>query len=286
MLTDDQRDQLEMVCSLDDQNKLDGQMLDIDIDVYHHPDCPGVSGTFLKKVRRSYAHAKTVSKKSPALSFGTMLHQLVLEPDLFNEKYDIGVKIPGKRKLFDKHVMKSGPIDLENLKELIDPEDWAQLHGMRDALMRNSYFAAILRDSVVEKSFFRKDPKTGVMLKYRPDMYNETLGLIVDLKTTIDASNTVFQKEIAKFQYDMSAALGIHVLNREANFIFAAVEKTEPYGVALYKAQQAVLDVGKLLLNDALEKYTAALENNQNKLYPAEIQEIGLPAYAFDLSTR
>ena len=56
-----------------------------------------------------------------------------------------------------------------------------------------------------ELSFFCKDKETGLDCKARPDFILDDLSLVVDLKTTLDASPKVFRK-LAEYRYFVQAA--------------------------------------------------------------------------------
>ena len=79
---------------------------------------------------------------------------------------------------------------------------------------------------------------TGLQCKCRPDWISADGGILVDLKTTEDASPREFQRSIAKWRYHVQAGwymAGIEAAygTRPSGFIFIAVEKKPPFAVGV-----------------------------------------------------
>jgi hypothetical protein len=61
---------------------------DLPIEVYHHPQCPGVSSTRIKDiVARNYNYARRATfTPTPAMEFGTKFHEWMGRPYRFFEE--------------------------------------------------------------------------------------------------------------------------------------------------------------------------------------------------------
>jgi len=104
------------------------------------------------------------------------------------------------------------------------------------------------------------DPKwfgtiDGIKVKGMPDWAFG--GMIVDLKTTsggVDAEG--FARTVANFHYDMQAAMYTELARQmgeeDPQFYWVAVESDTPYDVAVYKATERIIDVGRQKLDLAL----------------------------------
>ena len=98
----------------------------------------------------------------------------------------------------------------------------------------------------------------GVQVKGLPDWWLD--GTIIDLKTTgsgIDASS--FAKNVDAYCYDLQAAVYCELARQsgDANptFFWIACESDSPHDVAVYKATDRILEVGKAKLKKALENF-------------------------------
>lgn len=107
---------------------------------------------------------------------------------------------------------------------------------------------------------------------------------IVDLKTTIDASPSGFGRSAANYRYDLQHATYVRGIEATTNerlpFIFVAVEKTEPYPVALYVLPPDAIDRGDRSRIDALDIYRRCRDTNQWPDYPTDITELTWPRWA------
>jgi hypothetical protein len=94
-------------------------------------------------------------------------------------------------------------------------------------------------NGLIERSFFWRDPETGLWLKARPDAIPSDSGDFTDLKTCRSVLYRDLQKSIGEYGYHQQAALvleGARTLDIEASsFTLIWVEKTPPYCV---RAQQ------------------------------------------------
>ena len=124
-------------------------------------------------------------------------------------------------------------------------------------------------------------------------MADETITGIVDVKTCTDASAEGFARSIATLGYDLQAAFyqdGIKAITgRTLPFYFIAVEKDAPQAATVYRASEAVIDVGRAKYRGALQLLQWCRTNNRWPAYQpnGEIETIELPRWAanFDLES-
>ena len=314
-LSPENRKILEELKVMASKGDLIGECKDIPNEVYHHIECPGYSKTGTDKIDKSFAHykyAKENFNSTPALEFGCAFHDMILEPPIF-----VGGNIQGSLRP-DKEVPKFGrkAADKEEKKRFMDlvyepwrkkvqvpwderngqkkmwsDKDWGILMGMKKAISEHEFITALMKDAEFEVTYFWIDKKTGILCKCRPDIINKSIGIIADLKSTMDASPKDFRKSIANFKYDKQASYYLTGVNEALGtnfetFIFVACEKSAPFEIALYNLDEASIDVGKLLWERSLEKIVNIKKGKLPKGYLRAIQNINLPAYAFDIEAR
>ena len=90
---------------------------------------------------------------------------------------------------------------------------------------------------------------TGILCRCRPDFWRED-DIIVDVKTTEDASPEEFSRSLAKWRYHVQAPFymdGIELATgrRPKGFVFLVVEKKPPYAVAAYTLDPESIELGR-----------------------------------------
>lgn len=170
-------------------------------------------------------------------------------------------------------------------RTILNPEQWKTIHAMRDALMAHPAANALLTGvpGEAEKSVYWIDATTGVLCRCRPDWWRDD-NLIVDLKTTEDASPEGFARSIAKFRYDVQDAFytdGVQQATgkRPKAFVFIAVEKKPPYGVGVYVLDAETKDLGRAQYQHDLRVYAECVRTGEWPGYGDKIQTISLPAW-------
>jgi hypothetical protein len=221
---------------------------------------------------------------SPALRFGTACHMRVLEPELFAETYipaPPGSKTSKAYKEAEAEATEAG-------KKILTPHEYDQLDGIMTSLMNHPKANPALfgHGGINETSWIGKDPKTKLELKVRPDRIMNS-GALVDLKTSIDASSSHFQRSAVNFGYCLQAAFYQHVMEictgkRAANFYFVVVEKTPPYAVSVFQASQAFIAYGRTEMHRLLMSIQSCKKNYGTNPWPSysqDIQVLELPSW-------
>ena len=117
--------------------------------------------------------------------------------------------------------------------------DYERLIKTRDAVWKHPEARAVFSNGRREQTFVARDPETGELIKCRTDYLHDSGAMIVDVKTTDDASPSGFGKSAANYRYPIQTAWYNHVLDsafgeHPANWVFLAVEKSPPYAIGIY----------------------------------------------------
>ena len=123
-------------------------------------------------------------------------------------------------------------------------------------MRKNREAAKLLEGCVTEKPLFWVDEETGIYCKCKADAIKP--GIMIDLKTSSDASTKTFTRDCFKYGYDVQAA---HYLNametitgKRAEWYFIVVEKTEPFAMNILKADIGFVDYGIVRRRELLRK--------------------------------
>lgn len=273
-----------------EKNELSG-LFDLDIDIYHHRECPGISKSHLQELLRSPAHyqewLKNPDKPTADMEFGSACHVAVLEPELFKEKI---ITWP------EEILLKAGKPGVVQMREdfkkansgkIVISKEQIEIIGKIIESVYSHPLAHNLLEGMKEKTLFWKNEESDLLCKARPDCINKKLGMIVDLKITSDASNEAFKRTTAKFGYHLQAAFymqGINLLKEFDGinqFVFVCVENKAPYSVAIYELHREAMGLGSIRCQEMLEIFKKCSKTKSWPGYPNEIQELTLPAWAF-----
>ena len=137
-------------------------------------------------------------------------------------------------------------------------------------------------EGLTELSFFSED-LGGIRAKCRPDWISHDKNIVVDLKTTQDASPKGFQKSIANFGYHIQCSWYLRGLRKlyvpAKEFIFIAIEKTAPFCIGVYRADEDMINAGMSEVDKSLEVIKMCQETKLYPDYTPTIQDISLPPW-------
>ena len=240
---------------------------------YHERD--EISSSDVKAASKSLAHWKgAIRSETPALALGTGFHELTLEPDE-------GRVIRGPETRRGKAWSEAKEEAEAQGKVLLTQSDYDICNAMAESALRHPRVASIVRhpSAMIEHSIFVTCPETGLGLRCRPDCYIKEGGLLLDLKSTLDAgpSEREFQKHIWSYNYDLQMALYRYVLAIEklpvTHCIFAAVEKSPPYAVGVHVLSNGVLDYAHQRMMNILRRIKKAQDEQS---YPTDWPEVNI----------
>jgi hypothetical protein len=219
----------------------------------YHDNC-AISATGIKLFLKSPAHFKasqTQKLDTPALRFGRMAHEFILEPSTFAHNY----------KEFDlNRRTKAGREEWARMQEEgvepIKAEELDQLQAMADQV----YHHGLLPAGEVEQTF--RVEINGVLVQCRPDLIAD--DVLYDLKTCQD----IAQVDQSFYTYGYHIQDAVYRIVIEAihgkdpgpiQFVFC--EKSAPYDVAVREVDPLIVAGTKRLVLQALEDYKHCCES-------------------------
>lgn len=123
-------------------------------------------------------------------------------------------------------------------------ESKIQLDGMVNSIMSDEVIVSLLENTDYQESFFWTDKETGAKCKTRPDLSKRKKKVIIDIKTTQDASPSGFARQVAQLDYPMQACMQIdgarntEYFDEVDEYFWLAIEKTPPYHYGWYRFQK------------------------------------------------
>lgn len=234
------------------------------------------------------AHFKAyTSLDSHALEFGEAFHCALLEPEKFARTYVVSPKFDRRTK---DGKAAAAEFEAKNAgKKVLTPEDNALLAQMVRAVREHPIAGALLRRAERTEVACLWTDRFGIARKALLDavaFLNTDQTTIYDLKTTQDASPADFGRSIGKFKYHWQAAYYHEALTAVGyapkHFCFVAVEKTAPYGVAVYRLGEDSIRAAKAQMAPYFRKFAECLKADSWPSYGNTVLDIDAPAWALN----
>lgn len=220
---------------------------------------------------------------SPQMRLGTALHTHVLELSRWDEEIAVAPAInrltkAGKEEWAAFVAAAAG-------KTVITADDAVQVQAMARSVFRHPAAAMLLGlPGKAETTHMWTDAATGLECKCRPDWLTDDGSIVVDLKTTKDASPRGFKQSVANYRYHVQAAWYLHGLEQSAGrrpdqFIFICVESSAPYACAVYAADAEMIERGHDQAMRDLVKLAACKVADYWPSYSDQIETLSLPGW-------
>lgn len=255
-------------------------------------DHPGVSQSQLQELKKTPFHywsryvARTVpSETTDALRRGLAVHALTFEPDDFERRFP---HFEGEARTNDAKARKAA-LEAQAAKldgAVLRDGDVADVHAMVAALRAHPASAALLKAVVASELPIVWDcPTTGIQCKARLDALALGKDVVIDLKTTRDASPREFARSIWNYGYHIQAAHYVaaaeaYTEKRPTDYVIIAVESSAPYAVAVYRLQPTVIAKGESERMRLLDLLAECRAKNHWPAYSDRIEDIELPNWA------
>lgn len=259
---------------------------DISNNDYHNSN--GISRSQLMLLDKSPFHfwyevlSGEAKKKepTPAMNIGSAFHTMLLEPELFDSEYAIMPDINRRTKEGKEQYQQF--LDDSQGKAILTQEQHEKVTQMAFCVKRHEIVTTLLDEAVFEKSIYWTDNDTGIQFKARPDIWSAKM--IVDLKTTADASPYKLQRSALDYGYYLQAGMffeGCKAIGKPFDmFVILAAEKEPPYVPGVF-----------MMTDDALQFGIDQFMNYKKKLYEClstdkwpgyAVQELSVPQYALN----
>jgi exodeoxyribonuclease VIII len=224
-------------------------------------------------------------KESDAFAMGHAVHCLALEPESFSDRFFVLPKIDRRTK--EGKAAYAEIQEASKSKTLLDGDDYADAIACVQALNNHPEFATIMAQPRRVEVPFEFD-LFGHRFKAKPDCIVDSMKLIIDIKTTDDASPHRWQWSAVDYGYHRQVYIYQQAVQLETNewyrFVFAVVEKPKPSTrgipptVALYELDSDTVRMGLEDSAGLVLQYEHRLEtNNWQQPYSSGIVPLRLP---------
>lgn len=245
---------------------------------------------------KHYLHGLEHPKESTdPMRRGTIGHTAVLEPGRLTSDYAVweDTQTDPETGEIKKRIRRGKVWDTFEVqhagKIIVRQSDMEAAMGMRDAVARDALARYYLRTGKGqnEATIVWVEPTTGTVCKSRLDRF-AVIGsqhYVIDLKGVTDLSPRGFSAQLARMSYHFQAAFYCDAYKAtfgvEPAFMIAAVEMSEPHDLVMYQLDEAALDQGRRLYQEALILRQACLDaKSWPGLGQGQVQPLSLPSWA------
>ena len=219
-----------------------------------------------------------------AMAIGSAVHAHVLELDQWDAQYVVAPAGIDRRTKVGKAEWDVFQTAI-GTRTVISREDADLVMRIGRSVLSHPAAAYLLGlPGKAETTHMWVDEISGLQCKCRPDWLLDDGSMIVDLKTTEDASPKAFQQSIAKWRYQVQASWYLDGLEhatgkRPEQFVFIAVEKKPPFVCAVYVADAQMIEIGRETARRDLDKLNVCKAADYWPGYSDGIEQINLPPW-------
>jgi len=249
----------------------------------HYNDIVALNYSGCKTLLRSPCHYKawlTEDKKdSPAFQMGRLVHLAALQPELLTERVAVAPDVDRRTK-DGKATYEAFLVSRGDRTEVVSKD-------MFDDVIR---IATAARQTLINLNLTEWQTEMGcvlnikpcVTIKGRPDLIAKDADgnlVIVDLKTTQDASPAAFAKDVANFKYHLQAAFYMRLTGAK-KFVIVAQEKDLPCANRVYTLDEAAIAEGNRLMEEGIALYSQCITFDSWPSYSKDVTTLSLPKWA------
>ena len=265
-----------------------GHYPDMPNSVYHR--APGISKSGISLILRSPAHYRYAvfgsKEPSPSILMGSLTHTLVLEPHKLWMEYIVAPEI-SRRSNAGKDAWNDFQQQAEGM-QIVTQVQVDEAQKIAAAVKAHPFAGPALTGGKAEQSYFWVDEFSGARAKCRPDYVKEVSSgvVLLDVKTTEDASPEGFARTCSNFGYHVSAAMSMDGFEavtgiKPLAYKFVVIERNAPYGIAVYDLEDRAIAKGRELYLDGLCIYADCKAKGVWPGYPTNSTTIDLPAWSY-----
>jgi hypothetical protein len=213
--------------------------------------------------------------ETDSMNFGQLVHDCVLQPEVFNKTYLPLPEDHNGRTSKGKGLVK----DIEEMGMIaVKKHEYEGALSIRERLLKHTLTRNILEKSEKEVAYYSEFKKFGKVfpVKCKPDAHD--LNTMLDLKTTRSFSQDDFKWSIKKYGYHRQSAFYPDVFeasegHKIENFLIVPIENKYPYNIGLRLLDTESTDLGRKQYLLALEKLSRLIDCKAS-IIPTELKEM------------
>ena len=200
--------------------------------------------SFIKSPAHFLAYKNRDFVESASMRLGTAVHSALLEPEEFEKIYDVTDLRKNTKAYKEMVALNPDKIYLNN-------SDWRSIQEIKRRFEQNREASELL-DLCSKRETEVKAEIQGVPFRGFVDAMAK--DVIIDLKTTQDASSEGFGRSVYNFSYHLQAAI-YKELTGASEFYIIAIENIAPHNICIYQLSQDALDSGYAMMSKGIQSF-------------------------------
>ena len=219
-----------------------------------------LSYSSLKEFAKSPAHYIEYLRKerepSKEMLFGSMIHCLLLTPQLFEDQFAVMANV-------DKRT-KEGKLAYEKFvadaigKDVVAEQDYDDANNLVNKVITQSHITDLIKNCNVFEEEWKADIDG---LPFRGFYDGVADDYILEIKTTSDGNPRTIINDFYNRQYHIQAGL-YHKASGSKPIKYVIIETKAPYNIYVADSEQAYLDYGINQFSSLIDKFKECLHNN------------------------
>lgn len=234
-----------------------------------------LSNSGVKRLLKTPAHFLEPIETTPAMNIGSLVHCMIMEPDMVEKRFVCAPDCDRRTKT-GKEIYKEF-VESSKGKIVVSVNDWLDCEQMAISILKYKFyginFKQVVEDCQKEMAIIwdQNFAELGfdeftVKCKSKYDLISDKHKIIFDVKTCQDASPDGFRRAMyneTMGYYLQSAFYRLPEAVKDYKFCFICVEKKPPFAVAMYYADDEVLEEAYNKIHEAAEIYKHGIETNE-----------------------
>ena len=238
---------------------------------YHSSKSISASGLKEIWLTSVYDFNRKVYEDKPAYRLGTMIHEMILEPEEFAENYYLPTEKIDRRTKEGKEKFS----ELSKMRKIIASYDEVQIiEGVKKSLNEDNDMAKLARkylEGEAELSHYFE--YKGINARVRPDL--KGADFISDIKTAQFNNGRFgrkeFRSQIYAFGYHLQATFYADMLSIDPrDFKFIWIEKKYPFRIVVTTLNDQQIEEGRAGYNKAIDDWKAYIDLGIEKRFESE----------------
>ena len=233
--------------------------------------------------KRTPAHSKIGITSTAAMDFGTAVHRMILQPEVFQKSYGVldedWVRESKKPKATKKWKEAQAKLEKDGVT-LLTQKEYDQYSACLTSAYDHPFASNLLSDSSADREVVTTwtDDFTELDLKCKYDLISTVGGYVADVKTTKDASPEGFARSAANFGYPFPAAFYLQTCP-DYDYYIIAIETSPPYPTAVYTFPKEVMSHARVQLSEALDRFSSCVSSDIWHGYSDAAEELEMPGW-------
>ena len=221
---------------------------------------------------------------TPACLLGQAVHALTLEGEAaYRDRFIVAPEGIDRRTKAGRAAWQEFQ-DQAAGRAVLTADQAAAVKGMAEAIGRSRTASKLLaRCTVRESTVIWADQATGTACKARPDAMDPKSGLLLDLKSTSDATLEAIRRDVGNRLYFAQLAFyrrGIEATGHPAGpCVLLFVESSPPHGVRVVALDDEALQAGDNLVEQLLGLHADCERTGAWPGYPDQVESLALPPW-------